>query len=107
MSVTITAADVAQWVGRSAGGDDTATLDPIAAAASATANQLVADRGDLVPASVLRLAALDIASNLYERRHAPNGVRPFGPEGVGVYVRADDTTSARRLLAPYLPPVVV
>lgn len=105
MSITVTASDVAQWCGNPTD-SNTTTLEAIAAAASATANQLVAGRGDAVPESVLRLAALDIASNLYERRHAPNGVRPFGPDGIGVYVRTDDTTSARRLLSPYLPPTI-
>lgn len=59
-----------------------------------------------VPLAVLERAYLECASELYQRRSAPQGVSQFAsPDGgtVPVSVGRDPMSGARLILAPYLP----
>lgn len=61
-----------------------------------------------VPASVLKSAVLEVASDLYARRQHHNGVVTFdGPEGVTPFrVNRDPMASAYPILRPYIAPPV-
>lgn len=101
----ITGPEVGAWVNHP--GATPADLTLVAEVAEAHLDQLLAGR--TVPPAVRRLAALDIAADLWDQRTAPNGVRMFtdGLDGTApVRVRADATARARAILAPWLPPTI-
>lgn len=98
----ITGPALAEWIG--AHSADAQQLEAVAMASSAIVAQLTTGR--TVPEPVLKLAALTVASEEWERRNAPNGVRGFGVDGTAVRIGADGTRAARAILAPFLPPTV-
>lgn len=108
MAAIIDASKVGAWVNDP--GADPEELGLIASVASELTAHMVADLGaDAVPETVVRLAALDLAADLWDQRTAPNGVRMFsdGLDGpTPVRVRADATARARRLLQSWLAPTI-
>lgn len=61
--------------------------------------------GSTVPEPVLDRATLEVGSELFHRRQAPNGIAQFAsPDGgQGVRVARDPMVAARPILAPFLP----
>lgn len=58
---------------------------------------------DLVPASVLNRAHVEVASELYNRRSAPNGISQFAaPDGSAVRVARDPLVAAYPLVRPFI-----
>lgn len=56
-----------------------------------------------VPKSILRRAVLEVGSELFHRRQAPNGIAQFATDGgAPIRVARDPMVAARPLLAPYL-----
>lgn len=98
---------VGSWVNDP--GADPAALTLVAGVAVANVDKMLAGVGP-VPADVAKLAALDLAADLWDQRQAPNGVRMFadGLDGgsTAVRVRADASARARAILRPWLPPTV-
>lgn len=101
----ITATEVRDWIGVPATPETDGALQLIAATASHGVTMLADGRN--IPPEVLKLAALTAASDTWERRQAPHGVRGFGPDGMPIRVTSDDLAAAKAILAPYLPPTVV
>lgn len=90
-----------------AAGDDAALVQ-----VTATANHTVAALigAALVPEAVARHAALALASDLYEARNAPNGIRMFTDDVGGaapMRIRADSAARARSILAPFLAHTII
>lgn len=57
----------------------------------------------VVPEVVLTRAIVEVASELYHRKNAPNGISQFAtPEGNPIRVARDPMVAARPLLAPYV-----
>lgn len=99
----ITGEDVRTYVGRTAG--DAADAD-YATSVAQEANDLVAAYvgAHEVPDAVGRRARLEVASELYHRRSAPNGIAQFAtPDGSPVRVARDPMLGAYPLLDRYLP----
>lgn len=61
--------------------------------------------GSTVPEPVLDRSTLEVGSELFHRRQAPNGISQFAsPDGgQAVRVARDPMVSARPILAPFLP----
>lgn len=56
-----------------------------------------------VPDPVADRAVIEVGSELYNRRSAPNGISQFAsPDGGAVRIARDPMVAARPLLAPYL-----
>jgi hypothetical protein len=71
----------------------------------AEATQLVTTYTGLavVPEVILTRAVIEVASELYHRKNAPNGISQFAtPEGNPIRVARDPMVAARPLLAPYV-----
>lgn len=102
MAAVITPEELGRWVNNPAA--DPELLKLVSEAASDQITQIIGGR--TVPWVPMRLACLTLASDLYERRNSPNGVRGFGVDGVAVRIGSDDTRAARGILAPFLPPTV-
>lgn len=98
--MSLTAADLQAYV--SAPTDDEAFV----LSCWAEADQLITDRigpAD-VPAAIADRARLEVGSELYNRRNAPNGIAQFAsPDGSAIRVARDPMVAAYPLLAPYLP----
>lgn len=57
-----------------------------------------------VPYDVLERAYIEVGSELYNRRSAPNGISQFAAaDGSAIRVARDPLVAARPLLQPYLP----
>lgn len=57
-----------------------------------------------VPPTVLNRAYLEVGSELYNRRSAPNGISQFtSADGSAIRVARDPLVAARPILAPFLP----
>lgn len=57
-----------------------------------------------VPTAASERATLEVASELFHRRAAPNGITQFATtEGSPIRVARDPMVAARPILAPYLP----
>lgn len=104
-----TPAQVAAWLGTVAP-SEAAENDPIVivtATANWTVSQLIGAR-TYIPPDVARHAVLALASDLFEQRNAPNGIRMF-TDGLGgtapMRVRADSAARARSILG--LAPVIL
>lgn len=60
---------------------------------------------ELIPSSVIARAYLEVGSELFHRRAAPNGISQFAsPDGTPVRVARDPMVGAYPILAPYMPP---
>jgi hypothetical protein len=93
-------ADLATYVGV---GED----DPIVKSSYLTAVDLVAGYvgTSTVPETILARAVLEVGSELYHRKNAPNGVSNFQTfEAAPIRVARDPMVAARPLLTPYLLP---
>lgn len=106
----ITTDDLRTYVGASA------VDDAFIAACLATAKSLIAVHvgaeviggiisESVVPEPVLDRATLEVGSELFHRRQAPNGIAQFAsPDGgQGVRVARDPMVAARPILAPFVP----
>lgn len=73
----------------------------------ATATSLIARHVGIaeVPAGIIARATLEVGSELFHRRQAPNGIAQFAtPDGgAAIRVARDPMVGARPLLAPFLP----
>jgi hypothetical protein len=59
----------------------------------------------VIPVSVLTRAYVEVASELYNRRSAPNGITQFAaPDGSAVRVARDPLVAAYPLLSPFMRP---
>ncbi|QTX04115.1 hypothetical protein [Agromyces archimandritae] len=57
-----------------------------------------------VPAAVLDRARIEVGSELYNRRAAPNGISQFAAaDGSAIRVARDPMVAAYPILAPFLP----
>ncbi|WP_350348018.1 hypothetical protein ABIQ69_15470 [Agromyces sp. G08B096] len=57
-----------------------------------------------VPQAVLDRATIEVGSELFNRRAAPNGISQFaGPDGSAIRVARDPMVGAYPILQPYLP----
>ena len=101
-TLAVTGQDLGDWINAPSANPEALTL--IAHVASEAVDELIGSAN--VPAQTRRLAILITASDLWERRSAPNGIRGFGPDGLPVRIRNDQLASARVLLASWLPPPV-
>ena len=58
--------------------------------------------GDYVPQAILQRAYLEVGSELYNRRSAPNGISQFAsPDGSVIRVARDPMVGAYPLLRPF------
>lgn len=100
--MAITAADLRGYV--SATEADDAFLDKCVAEAVALVEAYVADVE--VPEAIEDRAVLEVGSELYHRRQAPNGVAQFGLElgSAPVRIARDPMVGAYPLLSPFMGP---
>ncbi|RZU66753.1 hypothetical protein EV379_3119 [Microterricola gilva] len=57
-----------------------------------------------VPTPILERAQIEVGSELYNRRSAPNGISQFSaPDGSAIRVARDPMVAAYPILQPYLP----
>ncbi|MFT4051103.1 MAG: hypothetical protein QM677_02495 [Microbacterium sp.] len=57
-----------------------------------------------VPESILQRAYIEVGSELFNRRSAPNGISQFTTaDGAAIRVARDPLVAARPLVQPYLP----
>ncbi|MFD1505263.1 hypothetical protein FE374_09360 [Georgenia yuyongxinii] len=95
----MTAADLQKYVGAHEG--DATYVESCWAEAASLVAQFVGDA--TVPAEVIRRATLEVGSELYHRRSAPNGVAQFASlDGTAVRVARDPMVGAYPLLTRYV-----
>ncbi len=107
--MTVAATDLADYVG-APDADDQYVDDCLATAGKMVADHvarspLVADDGSTVevPDEITDRAVLEVGSELYHRRNAPQGVAQFAAlDGAPVRIARDPMVAARPILAPYL-----
>jgi hypothetical protein len=93
---------------RLAGYLGTSESDPDLVTVIAEATALVTTYVGVAPAIpppdvILTRAIIEVASELYHRKNAPNGISQFAtPEGNPIRVARDPMVAARPLLAPYV-----
>lgn len=57
-----------------------------------------------VPAEIIQRATIEVGSELYNRRSAPNGISQFtSADGGAIRVARDPMVAARPMLSPFLP----
>lgn len=57
-----------------------------------------------VPTEIRDRAVIEVGSELYHRRQAPNGISQFAtPDGAPMRVARDPMNAARAILGPFLP----
>ncbi|MCD5345054.1 hypothetical protein [Agromyces sp. S2-1-8] len=96
----MTEADLKAFVGASDTDDD--FVSQCWDAASALVTQYVGT--NTVPADIVDRATLEVGSELFHRRQAPNGLAQFAaPDGTPVRRPRDPMVAGRPILAPYLP----
>lgn len=96
--MTVTSQDLADYVG--------AVVDEYVTQCLAVAKQMVTDYvGDVtVPDEIVDRATLEVGSELFHRKNAPNGVAQFASlDGAPIRVARDPMVAARPILAPYMP----
>lgn len=71
---------------------------------SASALVAKATKDAEVPSEILDTAIIEVGSELYHRRQAPNGISQFAaPDGSHQRIARDPMNAARAILAPFLP----
>lgn len=91
--------DLASYVGTSS--DD--FVKSCATTAKAMVDGHIGDHDDDVPDQIRDRAVLEVGSELYHRRNAPNGVAQFATlDAAPIRVARDPMVAARPLLAPFL-----
>ena len=87
-----------EYVGADA--SQTAFVESCVDAAVALVSQFVGSSD--VPAGVLERAILEVGSEMFHRRNAPNGVAQFAVDGSAIRVARDPMVGAYPLLARYV-----
>lgn len=97
----ISATDLREYVG--AGTVDEAFAAECVATADALVSAFVGSAE--IPAEIRDRAVLEVGSELFHRRQAPNGIAQFAAaDGTpGVRVARDPMVAARPILAPFVP----
>lgn len=98
----VTADELAAYVGGTVDDYVSSCLD---AAVAMVAGSLVDGKGNTVtvPDAILDRAVLEVGSELYHRRNAPNGVAQFATmDAPPIRIARDPMVAARPILAPYL-----
>lgn len=103
--MAVTADDLKAYVA-----DDALTADDVQiTSALSTAEALVKVHvgAATVPSEITDRAVLEVASELFHRKNAPNGISQFQDfNAAPVRVARDPMVAAYPLLAPFVPPVV-
>lgn len=72
--------------------------------ATALVSRVAADAVNPVPVEIIDRAVIEVGSELFHRRAAPNGISQFAAlDGQPVRVARDPMNAARAILAPFLP----
>jgi len=82
---------------------DAPFIEACADEAVALVNGFLGTDVELVPASVLNLAYIQVGSELFNRRKAPNGIAQFSAlDGSAIRVARDPMVAAYPLLRPFM-----
>lgn len=82
---------------------DAAFIEACADEALALVDRFVGADAEQVPASVLNRAYLEVGSELYNRRTAPNGISQFtSADGSAIRVARDPMVGAYPILQPFM-----
>lgn len=99
----LTVNDLITFVGDRSSVPDTAYATQCWAEAQALVTVALGASASLVPEPILDRATLEVGSELYHRRNAPNGISQFATtDGAPIRVARDPMVGAWPLLKPYM-----